>query len=382
MSVLASRKRTIEEKVDEIVADNEDSDYADLKSSLDEVRKTCEEISNCGFGEVAVRSRIAALGDGQGLDRLYHQCAERTRRHRDGGARNAATLVDQGRRIVSDLMALAAVSRACDVVGIMKVAADAAADVGETVRASRTRELQDDLEKRRQEVDEIVSCLRAQAHLLMIEEERAGGVRGAKKRVEGAVGGLTQRLGRSGRSDSVSLPDVVDEIDRAVESFEGVCFGTPGLPRPVIQDGDPSTISLLLEALRWSLPRGDEPLALVRVRKDDMSLVVTNERWGCLSPKEISVELARKEWEPLEGVRYVVDSGMRKSGRRVDIVARDSITDLEFDSVEAGTGRADAVDRVVSLLRTAMNLPEDERGQDPLLLQAASAHRVLPSSSA
>ena len=372
VQALSSRVGGIESKIDAIIAANDVRDYADLKSSLSEVRKICEEISNCGFGEAAVRSRIAALGDGQVLDQLYHQYVERCRQHRDGGARSVATLLERGRHIVSDLTALVAVSRACDVMGIVKVVADAAADVGETVRASRVRELQNDLEKRCQEVDEIAFSLRARAHLLMIEEERAGGVRVAKKRVEGVVGTLTQKISKSGRPDSVSLSDVVDEIDRAVGSLDGVRLGVSDLPCPKVKDGDSNIIDLLLESLRWSLPRGDDLLALVRVRKDDMFFVVTSEHWGCMSPKEISVEWARKEWAPLEGVRYVVDSGTRRSGRRIDIVARDSITCLEFDGVEAGTVRAAAVDRVVSLLRTAMNLPEGERGKDPLLLQPAS----------
>lgn len=383
---LSSRVSRIESKVDAIIADNDVRDYADLKSSLTEVRKICEEISNCGFGEAAVRSRVVALGDSQVLDRLYHQYAERCRQHRDRGAQRAASLLDQGRRISSDLAALVSVSRACDVMGAVKVLADAAADVGEAVRMSRARELQDDLEKRREEVDKIVFSLRAQAHLLLIEQERAGSVRGARKRVEGAVGGLTQKVGgltqKLGRPGSVSLPDVVDEIDRAADSREGVRLGASDLPCPEVQDGDVDTPRYLLESLRWSLPRGEELLALVRVGKDDRFLVVASGHWGCVSSKEVSVAWATRDWDPLEDVRYVVDSGARGTGRRLDVVTRRSVTGLDFDGVEDGTARADAVDRAASLLRTAMNLPEEERGKDPLLLQRGSTKNSVMSPSA
>ena len=67
---------------------------------------------------------------------------------------------------------LVAILWACDTVGVLKVLADATAGVEDAVRASRVRELNYNLEKRRQEVDEIVSSVRERAHLLLLENER------------------------------------------------------------------------------------------------------------------------------------------------------------------------------------------------------------------
>lgn len=378
VQALSSRVGGIESKIDAIIAANDVRDYADLKSSLNEVRKICEEISNCGFGEAAVRSRIAALGDSQVLDQLYHQYVEKCRQHRDDGARSVATLLERGRHIVSDLTALVAVSRACDVMGVVKVVADAAADVGETVRASRVRELQNDLEKRRQEVDEIVSSVRAQAHLLLLENERKekGRLRSGTMAMREGIDGVSQRLGISKGDGGETLRDIVGAIDEMAVDYWGPRAGAPDPSeletRLKFQDGEPGDLDLLRRALHWCVPWHEELLALVQVKKDGTYVFVSNEHWGLLSPKNVSVGLARTQWNALEGVRYVVDAGQDKSGRKIRIVTPESIEDVTFVGVEAGTVRAAAVDRVVSLLRTAMNLPEGERGKDPLLLQPAS----------
>lgn len=376
MSALSRRLRTIENQFDRFMEDARERDNAKLGALLNEVCKVVDEVSRCGLDTVAVRTRIANL-DSRDLDEQYLLYVPRAQAPEEDGDNGGAKQVKLWRSVGAGLTALVAISWACDTIGVLKVLADAAAGVESAVRASRVRELQNDLEKRRQEVDEIVSSVQAQAHLLLLENERKEMrfLRSKTKEMRKRIDRVSPRRGNSNSDGDVLLDDVVGAIDEVAVDYWGPRAGAPD-PSELetqleVQDGEPGDLDLLRRALHWCVPWHEEFLALVQVKNDGTYVFVSNEHWGLLSPKNISVGLAGRQWNALEDVRYVVDSGQDKSGRKIRIVTPESIEDVTFVDVEAGTVRAAAVDRVVSLLRTAMNLPEGERGKDPLLLQPA-----------
>lgn len=107
-------------------------------------------------------------------------------------------------------------------------------------------------------------------------------------------------------------------------------------------------------------------------------LAVTTTRWTRVSLRGLVAGSGIDDAEPLENIRYVLDAESKGSQRRLSVVMRDKIVPVEFKRVEKGSSRAETIDRLVSLLQTAMNLPEDERGKDPLLLENQSGAMSRP----
>lgn len=372
-SALASTVGRIESKIDALRAEMEARDLDKLRALLSRVEEVRDEVSQFGFQSVAARRRIDALAENRDLDEMYGRFLRRAGELPDKSMQSATALIGARGRVASDLGALIAVWQARDLVGVMSIGALIAEDEEENLRRHRVQSLQSDLARRHQEVTKVVSSVRLQAHLLLIQEENPGRVKEASKRVEGAMKGVAQRIPIvQGASDAPTLGDVVGMIDKVTGSDQNVLLAVPEPLTPEIQDADAKAASSLCEALRWLLPVDESLLALVEAVEADRgekTLVVTSRRWGLVALSNLTTTSADDALSPLEDLRYVIDSGLKDSQRSVDVVTRERVVTVKFKKVEDGTDRSSAVDRTLSLLRTAMNLPDDEREHDPLLDQ-------------
>ncbi|WP_159813753.1 hypothetical protein [Actinomyces sp. zg328] len=380
-SALASTADRIESKVDAILAKLERRDRSDLKALLRDARPIFEEICKSGFEHAETRSRIETFVGRGDLGKMYERYLDNACEHVEKSVRSGADLRKTSGRIASDVRALIAVWRACDIIGILSIGSLAKAGAEkEKLLLSRAEEINSAVDQRHGEVTAAVSSLRSRAHLLLIEEENPGRVGEAKKRVGGTAKKVAQRLPFLETDSAPTLRDAVGTIDKAIDSFDDARLAAPGELIPEIQDGGANAKSLC-EALRWLLPADEELLALVEADQGAKHLVVTSQRWGHVTLRDLLAPQS-DALKPLEDLRYVVDSKLKDSRRRVEIVTREGVTPVEFKGVEEGTDRASAVDRTLSLLRTAMNLPDDEREHDPLLCQPRPARVVLPSADA
>lgn len=376
-SALANTAKRIENKLDALRAELEQRDRSDLTELLREVRATYQEIHRCGVDDAETRSRIDTLVGRGDLGNTYQRYLDKVRDHEERSAQSAAVLLEARGRILSDIGALIAMWRACDLIGVLRIGSLAAAGTKEEVLRSRAQEMKDDVVRRHSEVTTAVSAVRSRAHRLLIEEENPGLVNGAMKQFEGAVKWGVQRLPFGGASNTPTLRDAVGMIDDAVDAFDDARLAAPEVPAPEIQDGDTGATENVREALRWLLEADEELLALVEVGQEARHLVVTTSRWGRVTLHDLTT--AHDALRPLEDVRYVVDDGLKDSGRTAHIVTRADVVSVTFKKAEAGTSRETAVDRILSLLRTAMNLPDDEREHDPLLSRPRPARAVLGS---
>lgn len=377
-SALASTAARIESKIDALRAELEERDRADLTALLRDVCNTHEESLKCGFDSAETRNRINALVNRDDPGKMYQRYLNEAQKHQERSAQSAAALIDACGRIASDLGALVAVWRACDLIGVLGIGSLAAAGTEKKVLASRAQELQSDLYRREAEVTAVVASLQSRAHLLLVEEEIPGLAGEARKRLEGAVKGVSQRLSFGGRPDAPTLREVVAMIDEAIDSFDDARLAAPEPLIPEIQDGDADTAGNLCEALRWLLPTDEKVLALVEVDQGADHLVVTTCRWGLVTRRDLVTAKGLDSLSPLTDLRYVVDSGLKNSGQHVEIVTRERVVPVEFKRIKKGTDRGSTVERTLSLLRTAMNLPDDEREHDPLLSQPRPACAALP----
>lgn len=373
-SALANTAKRIENKLDALRAELEDRDLDKLKALLLRVHEVYDEVLQCGLENGNTRRSIEALAENRDLDEMYRRFLRKTRAYPTKNMQNATELIDTRGSVVSDLSALIAVWQARDLVGIMSIGALLAEGPEENLLNHRAQKLQRDLHRREAEVTNAVSSIHSRAHLLLIEEENLGLVDEARKRFEGVV----KSLPFGGGSDAPSLGDAVGMIDEAVDAFDDARLAAPEPLAPEIQDGEANAAQNVREALRWLLEADEELLALVEVGQEARHLVVTTSRWGLVT---LRVLLTTKldALRPLEDVRYVVDDGLKDSGRTVHIVTRADVVSVTFKKAEAGTSRETAVDRALSLLRTAMNLPDDEREHDPLLSLPRPARDVLGS---
>lgn len=374
---LANTAKRIENKLDALRAEQEQRDLDKLRALLFRVHEVYDEVLQCGLENGNTRRSIEALAENRDLDEMYRRFLRKTRAYPTKNMQNATELIDARGGIASDLSALIAVWQARDLVGIMSIGALLAEGPEENLLNHRAQKLQRDLHRREAEVTNAVSSIHSRAHLLMIEEENPGLVNGAMKQFEGAVKWGVQRLPFGGASNTPTLGDAVGMIDDAVDAFDDARLAAPEVPAPEIQDGDTGATENVREALRWLLEADEELLALVEVGQEARHLVVTTSRWGRVTLHDLTT--AHDALRPLEDVRYVVDDGLKDSGRTAHIVTRADVVSVTFKKAEAGTSRETAVDRMLSLLRTAMNLPDDEREHDPLLSRPRPARAVLGS---
>lgn len=380
-SALASTTKRIESKIDALRAELEERDLDRLKALLLRVHEVYDEVLQCGFEDGATRRKIEVLAENNDLDEMYGSFLRKTGALPDKSMQSATALIGARGRIASDLSALIAVWRARDLVGIMSIGALLAEGPKENLLIHRAQKLQRDLHEHETEVASAVSFLRSQAHLLLVEDENPGPVDDVKKRVGVAVKGVSQRLPFGGTSDVPALRDAVGMIDEVIDSFDDARLAPPAPLAPEVLDGDADATGNLCEALRWLLPEDETLLALVGINQGADHLVVTTSRWGLVTLRDLATAKTLEGLRPLADLRYVVDSGLQDFKRRVDIVTRERVVGVELTQIEDDAERSSAVDRTLSLLRTAMNLPDDEREHDPLLCRPRPTRPALPSAS-
>ena len=73
---------------------------------------------------------------------------------------------------------------------------------------------------------------------------------------------------------------------------------------------------------------------------------------------------------PLDDVRYVRFKGEDKGASGLDVISRQEDLSVAFSG-----GDREGARRVADLLATAMHLPDEERGSDPLMIEALDAHK-------
>ncbi|WP_167202156.1 hypothetical protein [Actinomyces respiraculi] len=192
-----------------------------------------------------------------------------------------------------------------------------------------------------------------------------------------------------GASDAPTLGDAVNMIDKAIDSFEDPRLAAPTVPEPHVldpgrTDDEADHSHSVRQALRWLLPAGEHVLALVETDQSAHDLVVTTSRWGHVTLRDLLTAQSDARdplgdaLTPLEDLRHVVGPGPKDAKRCVEIVTREHVVTVDLTGIEEGTAHASAVDRTLCLLRTAMNLPDDEREHDPLLSRSQPACAVLP----
>lgn len=80
---------------------------------------------------------------------------------------------------------------------------------------------------------------------------------------------------------------------------------------------------------------------------------------------------------PLADIRYVRFRERGKQGPALDIITKDEDLNLTFDDWASSAQGLHDAQRISDLLATAINMPEDERRSDPLLIESAPADEEL-----
>ena len=145
------------------------------------------------------------------------------------------------------------------------------------------------------------------------------------------------------------------------------------LPEPEIRVFQESVSKELLEILQWVLPAEENLLALADVklgdsfRSPDAFLAITNASLFISAEDSVLKQGMFDQQIPLSDIRYVRLQEREGKGPLIDIITKDENIKISFYKWAHDENALKAVRRVANLLLTAMNLPEEERRDDPLL---------------
>jgi len=141
------------------------------------------------------------------------------------------------------------------------------------------------------------------------------------------------------------------------------------LPDPPVRIGDQEEVDDELKILRWILERDENLIAIASTTSSGV-LGVTSAQVFHASRRSLLNDGVIERAFPLDDVRYVRFKGEDKGAPGLDVISRQE--DL---SVAFGGGDREGARRVADLLATAMHLPDEERGSDPLMIEALDAHK-------
>ena len=204
---------------------------------------------------------------------------------------------------------------------------------------------------------------------------------------------------RSRRSSSVN--QTVSAMIEYVDRLRGAVYEEPAALRPsitVVKDKD-DALRRALDVLAWVLPREEPLLALAEVSQSSFAkaipgsdvvsggtsgrlmgaasyLGITPTRFFLTSQSALTGDGSIERSVPLSELRYV---RLREGKKRVivDIITKDDNITVNFDGWAAEGVHRDEVCRVVNLLMSFVNLPEEERRSMPELQQIKTRSQLL-----
>ena len=141
------------------------------------------------------------------------------------------------------------------------------------------------------------------------------------------------------------------------------------LPDPPVRIGDQEEVDDELKILRWILERDENLIAIASTTSSGV-LGVTSAQVFHASRRSLLNDGAIERAFPLDDVRYVRFKGEDKGAPGLDVISRQEDLSVAFSGGDRGGAR-----RVADLLATAMHLPDEERGSDPLMIEALDAHK-------
>ena len=145
----------------------------------------------------------------------------------------------------------------------------------------------------------------------------------------------------------------------------------------VFEDG---ALDKALKIIRLILPRDASLLALAEValnrRRPSGVLGVTSESFFLTEHDKLRKQGEIEINRPLSDIRYVrfhqPDDGDSEGGPVLEIITRDENFRVTFRPWAGEGENLEGARRLGDMLATAMNLPEEERRADPLILEAGS----------
>lgn len=141
------------------------------------------------------------------------------------------------------------------------------------------------------------------------------------------------------------------------------------LPDPPVRIGDQEEVDDELKILRWILERDENLIAIASTTSSGV-LGVTSAQVFHASRRSLLNDGAIERAFPLDDVRYVRFKGEDKGASGLDVISRQEDLSVAFSG-----GDREGARRVADLLATAMHLPDEERGSDPLMIEALDAHK-------
>ena len=296
-------------------------------------------------------------------------------------------LRDNGEAIIGDIQGFIMVEEACYRYQVLRAAA-IAADKDRTDEDDRVmRDLAEEVPvRRRKAMERVARILRELDAHCHLADKLCGGK-------------WSLRDFRSRRSGPAS--QVVGAMINYIDSVCDVFYEGPAELRPsieVVKDAG-GTWSDVLDILRWVLPREEPLLVLAEVSQSGFAkaipgsdavsggtsgrlmgaasyLGITPTRFFLTSQSALTGDGSIERSVPLSELRYV---RLREGKKRVivDIITKDDNITVNFDGWAAEGVHRDEVCRVVNLLMSFVNLPEEERRSMPELQQIKTRRDLL-----
>lgn len=212
------------------------------------------------------------------------------------------------------------------------------------------------------------------------------------ERIDGVLGKLELqcRLIAELPSNSISqripwrqadFKDPATRAERLAEAIAELHYRTrPAPSNPAVTVFEDGALDKALKIIRLILPRDASLLALAEValnrRRPSGVLGVTSESFFLTEHDKLRKQGEIEINRPLSDIRYVrfhqPDDGDSEGGPVLEIITRDENFRVTFRPWAGEGENLEGARRLGDMLATAMNLPEEERRADPLILEAGS----------
>lgn len=180
-------------------------------------------------------------------------------------------------------------------------------------------------------------------------------------------GGLARIPFGKGRR-SLNSADKAESLAQAVSALAGKAYRTPAQPEPNFTVFNQEVEESLYRILRWALPPGTRLLAFADVNEGftNSYLGITETDFFIVSYGDLRKKGLVGELHPLADIRYVRLDERKSRDPQLHIITKDQNFQVDFDRWITSGENLFQARRLADILATVMNLPVDEKKNDPI----------------
>lgn len=181
------------------------------------------------------------------------------------------------------------------------------------------------------------------------------------------------------KRNSADPLEQAEHLARSIAELAGGAYQEPDAVEPALLVFKDEETDNLLPILQWSLPRGQQLLALadVNIGMRSSYLGITQDSFFITRYPDLKKNGDTGPLYKLEDVRYVRFEESVKLGPAIHLHTASSSVVIGFDGWISEADNLEKARRIADIFATVMNLPESEKKQDPIFELVATTQRAI-----